>query len=170
MVLFQFGYISKAHGMGGEVVVRTFDPASSVLDEVDEIIAKLKDGSERVLKLRELREGPAGDVLVSFKGIVHRDEADKLRGSGVFVRRDDLEEPEDGEYFQGDLVGLSVVTTTGEVLGKVTEMWNSGPVPNLVIVDDAGAEQMIPFHEEFVKSVDLPGAKITVLKPEYEGA
>lgn len=168
--LFQFGYISKAHGLEGEVVVRTFDPGSTALDEVEVIIARLKDGSERSLTLREVREGPAGDLLVSFKGITKRREADLLRGSGVFVRRDDLDQPEEGEFFQGDLVGLEVETTEGVGLGKVTELWNSGPVPNLVIVDAAGVEVMIPFHEEFVKSVDLEGGKIVVVKPEFEEA
>jgi 16S rRNA processing protein RimM len=167
--LFQFGYVSKAHGLNGEVLIKTFDPNSTALDEVESIVARLKDGTERVLYLREVREGPAGEMLVSFKGYSKRIEVDVLRGSGVFVRRADLEAPEEGEFFQGDLVGLEVVTPEGAALGKVSELWNSGPVPNLVIVDGAGVELMIPFVDEFVKSVDLEKATIVALRPEYEG-
>lgn len=168
--LFQFGYVSKAHGLDGECVIRTFDPASSVLDEVEEIVARLKDGTERVLTLREVRQGPAGDLLVSFEGISRRLQVDVLRGAGVFVRRADLEAPGEGEYFQGDLVGLDAFTPEGQPLGKVTELWNSGPVPNLVIVDEAGAELMVPFAEDFVRSVDLAGRRLVLVKPEYEGS
>jgi 16S rRNA processing protein RimM len=164
---FQFGYVSKAHGLNGEVVIRTFDPASTVLGEVDRIFATLKDGSQRELELREVRDGPGGDLIASFKGITKRVEADTLRGSGLFVDRDDLDEPEEGEFFQGDLVGLAVVSVSGEALGVVESLWNSGPVPNLVI-KLGEAELMIPFAEEFVKQVDLEAGRIVVEKPSYE--
>lgn len=167
--LFQFGYVSRAHGLNGEVVVRTFDPTSAVLDEVQTVLARLKDGAERTLVVQEHREGPGGDLLVTFKGMRRREEADQLRGAGLFVKRADLEPPADGEYFQGDLVGMLVKTPEGVTLGRVTELWNSGPVPNLVIVDEAAGELMVPFAEDFVKSVDLAERLIILVKPEFEG-
>ena len=164
--LFQFGYVSRAHGLDGEVVVRTFDPSSTVLDEVERIVARLKDGTERELVLETVREGSKGELLVCFEGIGRRVEADVLRGSGVFVRRADLEAPAEGEYFQGDLVGLDVVTTEGVALGKVEEIWSSGPVPNLVIrLGDR--EEMIPFVADFVREVSLSARRIVVVRPEY---
>ena len=52
-------------------------------------------------------------------------------------------------------------------LGEITEIWSSGPVPNLVI-RDGDAEQMIPFAEEFVSKVDLEAKRVTVIPPVYE--
>ncbi len=165
--LFQFGYISRAHGLAGEVVVRTFDPASTVLEEVDVVIAKLKDGTERKLTINDVREGPGGDLLVTIKGVQSRVQADLLRGSGVFVRREDLEEPDEGEFFQGDLIGLTAVTEEGTVVGTLEEIWSTGPVPNLVIRKDA-VETLIPFADDFVVKIDLEAKQIVVLVPQIE--
>jgi 16S rRNA processing protein RimM len=60
-----------------------------------------------------------------------------------------------------------VVSVSGEALGVVESLWNSGPVPNLVI-KLGEAELMIPFAEEFVKQVDLEAGRIVVEKPSYE--
>lgn len=164
--LLQFGYVSRAHGLKGEVVVRTFDPTSTVIDEVDRLVVRLKDGTDRELEISNVREGPGGDLLVSFDGIRTREAADELRASGVFVLRDDLEEPEEGEFFQGDLVGLEAVTAEGKRLGTVEEIWSSGPVPNLVI-RDGREELMVPFAEEFVTKVDLDAGQVVIVPPVF---
>ena len=83
------------------------------------------------------------------------------------MRREDLEPPAEGEFFLGDLVGLEVFSIEGKRLGEISEIWSSGPVPNLVIVD-GDAEQMIPFAEEFISKVDLEAKRVTVTPPVYE--
>ncbi len=163
--LLEFGYISRAHGMQGEVVVRTFDPTSSVLDEIERVHLTLKDGSEQTLQITDVREGPNGDLLVSFKGIRHRDQADALRGSKLQAFRDELEAPAEGEYFQGDLLGLTVQTPEGVVVGVIEEIMNAGPVPNFVI-RQGERELMVPFAEEFVQRIDLEAGIAVLSLPE----
>lgn len=165
--LFQFGYVSRTHGLAGEVVVHTFDPTSTVLEEVEQVVARLKDGTERDLTIEDVREGSKGDLLVSFEGLRRRVDADALRGAGLFVRRADLEAPADGEYFQGDLVGLEAVTPEGARLGQVAEIWSTGPVPNLVI-RDGDQELLVPFAEDFIREVNLEARRVVVTRPEYE--
>ena len=97
-----------------------------------------------------------------------RDASEALTGAVISVAREDLEAPAAGEYFQGDLVGLEVVDVEGRRLGRVREVWSSGPVPNLVIDTDSG-ELMVPFAEEFVPKVDLSAGRVTVIVPEMVG-
>lgn len=160
--LLQFGYVSRAHGLDGEVVVRTFDPTSSVLDEVERVLVRPRQGPDRELKLAGVREAPKGDLLVRFEEITKRVPAEALVGGTLFVFREDLSEPEEGEYFQGDLLGLTAVDEHGAVLGVVAEIWNSGPVPNLVIRAEGKEELMVPFVDEYVPSVDLKSKRVTV--------
>jgi 16S rRNA processing protein RimM len=131
------------------------------------VIAKLKDGSERKLTINDVREGPGGDLLVTIKGVQSRVQADLLRGSGVFVRREDLEAPEEGEFFQGDLIGLTALSEDGVTVGTLEEIWSTGPVPNLVIRKD-GVETLIPFVDDFVLKVDLAAKQIVVIVPQIE--
>jgi 16S rRNA processing protein RimM len=159
----ELGYVRAAHGLKGEVNVRTFDPASETLFEVERVLARRRDGVEVELSVDEVRTAPKGDLLVSFGGVESREAAEAMVGATLLAFREDLEAPAEGEVFQGDLIGLTAVDPSGATLGIVEEIWNSGPVPNLVI-RGGGKELMVPFIDEFVPEVDLPGKRV-VVKP-----
>ncbi len=163
----QIGYVDRVHGLAGEVGVRLFDPGSEALDVVERVLVRLEGGAERVLRIESVRETPK-DLLVGFEGISDRTGAEPLKGGRVFVFREDLEAPKEGEYFQGDLVGLLAVDEQGNELGKVEEIWETGPVPNLVIRGAARPELVVPFADEFVPSVDLDAGRIVVRPPKLE--
>jgi 16S rRNA processing protein RimM len=160
------GYVARAHGLAGEVAVKTFDPASETLFDVERVLLRLRDGSELELAIDSVR-GATKEILIGFEGVEGRTEAERLVGATVLAFRDDLEAPGSGEYFQGDLVGMTAVDEAGNELGRVEEIWNSGPVPNLVI-RGKGAELMVPFVDEFVPLVDAEKGRVVVRPPEIE--
>ena len=162
----ELGYVARAHGIRGEVAVRPFDPGSDTLASVERVRVRTRVGNEREMRIESLRPTPKEDI-VAFEGVETREDAEGLVGSTVFVYREDLEPPAEGEYFQGDLVGLSAVDEKGQELGKVEELWATGEVPNLVIRGPGKSELIVPFAEEFVPSVDIPGGKIVIKPPEY---
>jgi 16S rRNA processing protein RimM len=166
--LLELGYVARAHGIRGEVAVRSFDPGSEALDSVDRVWVRTRSGEERELIIEELRPTPKEDILV-IEGVRTREGAEALVGSKVFVYREDLEPPAEGEYFQGDLVGLVAVDEAGKALGTVEEIWATGEVPNLVIRGPDQPELIVPFADEFVPSVDVPGRKIVIRPPQYTG-
>lgn len=162
----ELGYVARAHGIQGEVAVRPFDPGSETLDTVKRVRVRTRAGEEREMRIESLRPTPKEDIVV-FVGVETREEAEALVGSTVFVYREDLEPPAEGEYFQGDLVGLTAVDEAGQELGKVAELWATGEVPNLVIRGPGESELIVPFADEFVPSVDIPGGRIVIRPPEY---
>ena len=165
--LLQLGYVSRAHWLNGEVVIRTFDPSSEALFELERVVVKPRSGNEQELNLAEVRSGPRGDLIVSFEDVSGRQRAEHLVGATVFARREDLPTPAEGEFFQGDLVGLKAFDEAGVELGTVAEVWASGPVPNLVIRGPVVGELLVPFVDEFVPKVELEAGRVTVKKPEY---
>jgi 16S rRNA processing protein RimM len=165
--LLHIGYIARAHGLRGEVILKTFDPQSTAINEVDVLVLGTRAGETLELTLASVGESPGSDLLLKFEGRTRREDVANLVGSSVSVRREDLEPPAEGEFFMGDLVGLEVVSVEGKKLGVVHEIWSSGPVPNLVI-RDGDAEQMIPYAEEFISKIDLEAKQITVIPPVYE--
>ncbi|HEY8206433.1 MAG TPA: ribosome maturation factor RimM [Myxococcaceae bacterium] len=161
----EVGYVARAHGLSGEVGVKTFDPASTALLDVERALLRLKDGSGLELRIDSTREA-SKDLLIGFEGVEDRTRADGLVGATVFVFREDLEPPGEGELFQGDLVGLQAQTEAGEPLGEVVEVWNSGEVPNLVIRAEGREELMVPFAADFVVRVDEAEGLIVIRPPE----
>lgn len=162
----EFGYVARAHGLRGEVAIRTFDPASETLDVVERVRVRTRSGEERDLRIQSVRPTPK-ENLVRFQGVETRDAAEVLVGSTVLVHREDLEPPAEGEYFLGDLMGLAAVDEAGNALGKVVEIWETGEVPNLVIRGGKGEELIVPFADEFVPTVDLDAGRLVVRPPEF---
>jgi 16S rRNA processing protein RimM len=162
----ELGYVARAHGLQGEVAVRTFDPASETLDYVERVLVRPRTGAERVLRIASIRPTPK-ETLVVFEDVKGRTAAEALVGATVLAFREDLEPPAEDEYFQGDLVGLTAVDESGKVLGRVEELWETGEVPNLVIRAEGQEELVVPFVDDFVSTVDIPGGKLVVKPPEY---
>ncbi len=163
--LLEVGYVARAHGLRGELGVRLFDPLSDALCEGRRVHLLPREGPERSVAIAALRES-AKELLVTLTGVGDRTAAEALVGAQVRVDRDDLAAPAPGEFFQGDLVGLFAVDEAGAPLGQIVEIWNSGPVPNLVVRGPAG-EQMVPFADPFVVRVDLQAGRVVVRPLEY---
>ena len=80
------------------------------------------------LRIESVRPTPK-ETLVVFEGVSGRTAAEALVGATVLAFREDLEPPAEGEYFQGDLVGLTAVDEAGKVLGRVEELWRRARCP-----------------------------------------
>lgn len=164
---FEFGYVARAHGLKGELIVRLHDPLSTVLDDVRRLCARDKGGREVEHRISRARRGAPGEYLVFLEGIDTRAAAEALRGSTLLAFRVDLPPCSSGEYFQGDIVGLEARTPEGVVLGRVEGLFEGGGVPNLVISGGPSGELMVPFVDEFVLEIDLEARVVVVRLPEY---
>jgi len=100
-------------------------------------------------------------VIAHLEGCTDRDVAAELIGSEIAIKREQLANPESGEYYWNDLIGLLVKNLDGIELGKITSMLETGA--NDVIVtsgekDQKGKkrERLIPFvFEEVIQEINL---------------
>src|SRR5436190_21304046 len=101
--------IGAAHGIKGELRVKTFTGESMALGEYGPLFAK--DG--RRFEIGDIR--PQGTVVVvRFKGVGDRGAAEALTGTELFVDRARLPtELAEEEFYHTDLVGLAVLDTAG---------------------------------------------------------
>lgn len=81
------GYVARAHGLRGELGVKTFDPTSTALGEVERVQLTTKTGEVKLFDLDGLRDAPKGDLLMVLDGVRTREAADALVGSTVAVHR-----------------------------------------------------------------------------------
>jgi 16S rRNA processing protein RimM len=111
-------------------------------------------------KVAEFR--PHGKGLAArLVGLDDRDQAAALVGADIAVWRDQLGEPEPGQYYWADLVGIEVRHVEGLSFGKVDGLMATGA--NDVLVVKGERERLVPFIQgQVVKSVDLDAGIITV--------
>jgi 16S rRNA processing protein RimM len=159
------GRIVGSFGVAGWVKVKTFTEEPAALGEFSEWLVRTRGGWHAV-PVEEFEVHSKGPVA-KLAGCADRNAADALRGSDVAVTREELGEAEEGTLYWVDLVGLEVVDESGEVLGKVEALFESGD--NSVLVVKGAKERMIPFVADYVKAVDRAAKRITVdWKADYD--
>jgi len=156
------GRVGRAHGVRGEVsvAVRTDAP-----DERFAVGAKLVTGAGQVLTVASVRPH-AGRLLVRFEGVEDRTAAEALRGTLLTVDVRTMAPSEDpDEFHDHELEGLLAVEPTGQELGTVREVLH-GPGSDLLVVDAAAGEVLVPFVREIVPEVDVAGRRLVIAPPE----
>ena len=160
------GLIGKANGIQGHVRVKPFTGEPEAFSDY----GKLEDESGQTgFKVASLRAIKGGMLVVKFKGVNDRNAAEALNGTKLYIDRDKLPDVEDeDDFYIEDLLGLDVVTTSGEAYGRVANVDNYGAGDLIDIKPDNGSSVLIPFTKEAVPEVDLAGRKITI-DPEIAG-
>lgn len=161
------GYVSGAYGIVGGIRVSPHSPEADALLSVKTWWLDkptLHAVSVRSAKLH------GGDVVATLVGMRDRDEAEALKGATVQVARSEFPALEEDEYYWSDLIGLDVVNLQGESLGKVTDMMHNGaqsilritPVADASAPDVKAPERLVPYVDQFVKTVSLENKLITL--------
>ncbi|WP_353221472.1 ribosome maturation factor RimM [Salinisphaera sp. C84B14] len=156
------GHVSGLFGVKGWIKVYSYTrPAVNLLEYEDWLIGR-QDETWRPFRVLDARE--QGKTLVACLAandmpLADRDAAAELIDLQIAVERDQLPEPEDGEYYWFDLVGLDVVTLDGTPLGRVKAMMETGA--NDVLVLQGDRERLVPFVVgEIIDDVDLEAGRI----------
>jgi 16S rRNA processing protein RimM len=154
----QMAVIGAAHGIRGELRVRTFTADPLALADYGPLHAK--DG--RVFEIVDIR--PQGTVVVvRFKGVNDRNAAEALNGTELFVDRSALPaELADDEFYHADLVGLAVKDEAGEMLGTVTAVQNFGGGDILEIASGGRQNVLIPFTSAAVPQIAISAGFIRI--------
>jgi len=73
-----------------------------------------------------------------------------------------LPETDKDEFYWADLIGLEVINTAGERLGKVAGLIETGANDVLRVVGDDEAERLLPFVSAVVLAVEKEAGVIRV--------
>lgn len=118
----------------------------------------------RVAELKAHADG----LVARLEGVDDRNLAESLKGCRISLPRSAFPEPEEGEYYWVDLIGLRVVNREGEDLGVVRDLMSTGPTSVLVLEyletvdgEERAAERMIPFVAAYIDGVDRAAGRIT---------
>ena len=84
-------------------------------------------------------------------GFADRTAVESLRGTELFINRDDLPPTKSGEYYQSDLIGMMVVRD-GVELGRATGFQNFG-AGDIMELDNGDMVSFIGANVDFEKNV-----------------
>lgn len=153
--------IVATHGVRGEVRCQYFCDSAEFLCEFDELYLDKK--GEKPVEIT--RAYPHKNVVImKIDGIDTVEDAQKLIGKTLYMNRDDVELDED-VYFIQDIIGLVVKDIdSGEVYGKISEVYQNGATDVYSIKKENGTELMFPYIDEVVKKIDIEAGEM-LIKP-----
>jgi 16S rRNA processing protein RimM len=161
------GRIGRPHGLRGEVTVEVrtddpdhrFAPGSALATD---------PGARGPLTVTSSR-WHSGRLLVRFGDCQDREAAEQLRGVVLVIDSDDVPaSPDPGEFYDHQLIGLDVLTVSGEKVGSVADMLHHGQ--DLLVISGAGErsgrEILVPFVLPIVPEVDVAAGRLVIDPPE----
>ncbi len=154
------GRVNGVYGIKGWVKVYSHtDPVGNILNYRPWWVNR--QGVWTAMEVVDSHAPQGGKAIVAhLKGINSREQARELMGCDIAVDRDQFPEDADGFYWT-DLIGCEVKNQQGELLGKVTELVETGAHDVLRVIGDK--RYLIPFvYDVFVFDVDTDQRIITV--------
>jgi len=153
------GRITGPFGVRGWIKIASYTEPPEQMLSFPVWRADLPDGGHRELTHLECRRHGKG-LVVRLTGIDDRDQALALARQELWIERRELPALKDGEYYQADLIGLTVVNLEGHVLGCVDHILDTPANAVMVVIGER--EHWLPLVPPHLRRVDLEQGIITV--------
>ncbi len=158
---FKVGYISKTHGLKGEVTAIfeneiEWDGLTSLFLEL-----KGKDVPYFVEKIA----GTGSRPIIKFEGINSIDEASPLKGGSIYVLKSLRPKLNRGEFYDDEIIGYEVHDKITGTLGLVKEVQSQGG-NRLLHIAHGQKEILVPVNAPFIKTINKTKRLIQVELPE----
>jgi len=160
---FLIGYISKTHGLKGEVTAIFTEPIE--LDSVKSVFIKIKKSESLVPYFIESFSDRGDKAFIKFEDVNSAESAAGLTGSSLHLDKAVRPDLKRGQFYNDEVVGYLVEDETEGKLGLIKQVIQSGP-SRLLEIDFNGKDVLIPVNGPFIKSVNKSKKLIKVSLPE----
>lgn len=157
---FQVGAVASVHGIRGEVKVFPTTDEPEKFKKLKTVLLKTEK-EEREIKLQSVKFFK-NMVIVKLQGIESPEEAQKIKGATLWIPRKQAVPLAEDEYYQADLIGLSVVTEEGRTLGVLTDVLETGANDVYEVTLEDGKKALFPAIKDCIKAVDVAAGRMTV--------
>lgn len=157
------GVISGSYGVAGELRVKSFCAVPEDIERYSPMTDERGDRDYALAILRPIKNGYAARL----PEITNKEDADALRGTQLFARREQLPSLPDDEFYHADLIGMQVYDTGGVLLGRVKTVQNNGADDLLELqLSGSSTTTFLPFTKAAVPTVDLASGRVVADPPD----
>lgn len=160
----EIGYISKAHGIKGEVFLRLYAGRAEWTEPTLQIELLLKSGSKLTYSVSSQKPHQEG-LIVKFEEVPDRNRAEELVGSKAFLPANFFVAASGEKPFLRELLGFEVHSECGEKIGKVKGFADSGKQQIIEIKKEKGSF-LAPFVDQMIVNIDYEKKIIVMNLPE----
>ena len=161
------GRVLKPFGVKGEVQVESLTDVPGRFENLPTVTLVDRTGKTFNTAVTQARASGT-KYLLKFSAFSSPEEAAAFRGALVQVPEDSVPPSPENQYYQFELIGLSVQDLNGKNLGALEEIMNLPQHPVFVVRQDE-EEYLIPATHHIVTHVDLKAKLMTVAPIEEWG-
>lgn len=162
--LLEVGKIVNTHGLRGDVKLVPWMDAAEDFQQLERVYIKTRNellpatvGAVRYQK---------NNLIVKFREFNDINEVEGYKGCVVMADRDALPALPEGAHYIVDLIGLEVYTETGDKIGVISDVFNTGANDIYEVKREGRRELLLPVIDEVVKNIDIEAGKVIVHIPE----
>jgi 16S rRNA processing protein RimM len=162
---YPIGYVSKTHGLKGELTVQLDQTVTvDVIENLESIFLE-KNGRLIPYFVNGLSLN-GNKAIIKLEDINTIEDANLLRGHTLYIPKSVRPKLSKGEFYDDEIVGFIMKETTAGILGTITGVEQSGQNRLIQIKNEAGREILIPANGPFIKSINKSQKTILVELPE----
>ena len=160
---FEIGHIDNTHGLKGELKVRNYSSNQKRFEELKSILVDVKGNYEEYV-IENVRY-QKDIVLIKLKDIDDIEQAEKLKGLSIYIKREDAPKLNDDEYYIADLLG-SEVYEGDTLIGILDNIFTAGAADVYVIKRKGKDDLLLPALGSVILETDVENKKIKVAIPD----
>ena len=147
----------------GELKVRNYSDNQKRFEELKKVLV-LVHGEYQEFEIEKVRY-QKDIVLLKLKTIDTIEQAEKLKGSSIFIKREDAPKLAEGSYFIADLIGCEVFEND-TLIGVLKDIFTAGAADVYVIQRKGMDDLLLPALESVILETDVENKKIKVAIPD----
>ena len=155
------GRLADPYGLRGWLKLHVFADDPEAWAKMPALWLGNEGGPWREIGLKSLKNHGDG-LVVLLDAVGDRTAAEAMKGFLLGAPREALPQTAEDEFYWADLIGLQVINTLGERLGKVFGLLETGANDVLRVVADDQTERLLPFVSAVILSVDKEAGLIQV--------
>lgn len=154
---FEAGYVSRSHGVNGEVLITSDINAPQLFDEIDLVHIQNTRGDlipARIESARVQKKQSRLSFFVKFEHVTDRNEAEKLKGCTIYVNHNKVEPYLDDSEATANYTSFEVMDANNHPIGVVSAVIENPAHPIIQVDIEDGPQLLVPFVDEYIHSVD----------------
>ncbi len=153
------GKVANVHGLKGEIKIFPYSKQPENLKDYSYLSLVSEQGKiSSSLQVKKCRVQKNLAVIL-LESIQTREQSEQVVGMGVLLNKEHLPKVSSEEYYWKDFIKRDVFLETGEKIGVVQKLFSNG-AQDVLVIDNAGIELLIPVTQEIVVKHDNEGIVI----------
>jgi len=159
-MLISIGTVQKPHGVKGEVKVQPLTDHPERFKLLQRVFLSPPKGNSIECSVSSVRFID-GKPLLLLNGYDSPEKAREIAGWLVQIPREEALPLPEGQYYWFELIGMDVESESGEALGRITDIFETGS--NDVYVMRSGKREIyLPATKDVIRTVDRAAKRMVI--------